>query len=218
MQCTCCGTCCQNGPPGLHLEDIDLYADGVLDKAHLLTLRRGEPVWDNVAGRVITLSEEMVRLKSAPGSSACVMLEGENHCRIYARRPVQCRVQKCWDSSELERIYARNRAGRLDFVPGESGLAEIMREHENQCSLSELNDAVDRLRREGEGDASERIGALLQRDRWFRDYLLQRAGAEEEVLDFLFGSPLKEILQRMDLVAEGTEDGLRLRETRSVGQ
>ncbi len=42
-----------------------------------LTLRRGEPVRDNVAGRVVTLSQEMVRLKSDPVSGACILLQGD---------------------------------------------------------------------------------------------------------------------------------------------
>lgn len=218
MECICCGTCCRNGPPGLHLEDTVLYTDDVLDKSRLLTLRRGEPVWDNVAGRAITLSREMVRLKSAAGSAACIMLEGENHCRIYDRRPLQCRALKCWDTSELERIYARNRAGRLDLLPEGSALAEIIREHERQCSLLELGNVVDRLRREGGGEAKDRIGSLLERDAWFRNYLRSQAGAGEEVLDFLLGVPVEEILRRLDIVAEETGDGLRLREGRPVSQ
>jgi len=214
MECACCGTCCRNGPPGLHLEDATLYTDGVLDKAGLLTLRRGEPVRDNVAGRVVDLSEEMVRLKSAPDSGACIKLQEENHCLVYDRRPVQCRALKCWDTSELERIYGRNRAGRLDLIPEGSALAEIIREHESGCFLPDLRDAVERLRREGGGGAAvERIGDMLSRDRWFRDYLRENAGAGEDVLRFLLGVPLEEILERLGIAAEETESGLTLRET-----
>ncbi len=218
MECTCCGTCCRNGPPGLHLEDAPLYTEGVLDKSHLLTLRQGEPVWDNVAGRVITLSREMVRLQSDPGTGACILLQGENHCRIYARRPLQCRALKCWDTSDLERIYCRNRAGRLDLVPEESALAEIIGQHERECPLQDLRETVDRLRREGGGEASARIGSLLQRDRWFREYLREHAGADEAVLCFILGTPVEEILLRMGISAEEAEDELRLREMRPVGQ
>ncbi len=220
MECACCGTCCRNGPPGLHLEDASLYSDGVLDKARLLTLRRGEPVRDNVAGRVVDLSEEMVRLKSDPDSGACIMLQGENHCLVYKRRPLQCRALKCWDTSELERIYRRNRVARTDLIPEGSALAEIIREHERGCFLPDLRDAVERLRQEGGGAAVERIGEMLRRDRWFRDYLWENAGAGEEVLDFLLGAPLEDVLQRLGIEAEEGENGLTLRETRpeSVNQ
>jgi Fe-S-cluster containining protein len=218
MECACCGTCCRNGPPGLHLEDAPLYAEGVLDKAHLLTLRRGEPVRDNVAGRAVELSQEMVRLKSDPESGACVMLQGENHCLVYNRRPVQCRALKCWDTSELERIYCRNRAGRLDLIPEESALAEIVREHERGCFLPDLREEVERLRREGDGAAAERVGDMLSRDRWFRDYLRENAGAGEDMLQFLLGVPLEAILLRLGIAAEETESGLTLRETWPVGQ
>jgi Fe-S-cluster containining protein len=218
MECACCGTCCRNGPPGLHLEDVTLYTDGVLDKARLLTLRRGEAVRDNVAGRVMDLPEEMVRLKSDPDSGACIMLQGENHCLVYDRRPLQCRALKCWDTSELERIYSRNRAARTDLIPEESALAEIIREHERGCFLPDLRDAVESLRREGGGAAVERIGEMLWRDRWFRDYLRENTGAGEDVLQFLLGVPLEEILQRMGIAAEETESGLTLRENWPVGQ
>jgi Fe-S-cluster containining protein len=219
MECACCGTCCRNGPPGLHLEDAVLYSDGVLDKSQLLTLRRGEPVWDNVAGRVVTLSQEMVRLKSDPASGACILLQGENHCRIYDRRPAQCRALKCWDTSDLERIYSQNRLGRLDLVPPDSALAEIIREHDHRCFLPEVQETVRQLREEGgSGLAADSIGALLYSDRWFRDYLRKHAGAEEDVLHFILGAPLKDILQRMGIVPEATEDGLRLRETRPMPQ
>jgi len=218
MECACCGTCCRNGPPGLHLEDVKLYTDGVLDKARLLTLRRGEPVRDNVAGRVMDLPEEMVRLKSDPDSGACIMLQGENHCLVYDRRPLQCRALKCWDTSELERIYSRNRAARTDLIPEESALAEIIREHERGCFLPDLRDAVESLRREGGGAAVKRIGEILRRDRWFRDYLRENTGAGEDVLQFLLGVPLEEILHRMGIAAEETESGLTLRENWPVGQ
>ena len=219
MECACCGTCCRNGPPGLHVEDAVLYAHGVLDKPHLLTLRRGEPVWDNVAGRVVTLSQEMVRLKSDPGTGACILLQGENHCRIYDRRPAQCRALKCWDTSDLERIYSQNRAGRLDLVSPDSALAEIIGEHEQRCFLPDVQEMVRQLREEGgTGVAADSIGAVVYRDRWFRDYLRDNAGAGEDVLHFILGAPLEDILQRMGIVAEVTDEEIRLRETRPVSQ
>ncbi|MCF8030140.1 MAG: YkgJ family cysteine cluster protein [Desulfohalobiaceae bacterium] len=217
MQCIYCGTCCRNGPPGLHLEDAVLYSHGVLDKSLLLTLRRGEPVWDNVAGRVVTLPQEMVRLKSDPASGACILLQGENHCRIYERRPAQCRALKCWDTGDLERIYSQNRAGRLDLVPPDSALAEIIGEHERRCFLPDVQEIVRQLREEaGSGAAADSIGSVLYRDRWFRDYLRDHAGAGEDVLHFVLGAPLEDILQRMGIVPEATDDGLRLREMRPV--
>ena len=212
MECSCCGTCCQKGPPGLHLQDVPLYRDGVLRRSSLLTLRKGEWVRDNVAGRIVTLSREMVRVRSASDSTACLMLQQGNHCLIYTRRPAECRALKCWDPRELQELYQRDRAERLDLIPSDSGLARIVREHEEAVSLPLVQELVQAVRRHGEKDCLDRLGGLLEADRRFRDLLRDRAGAGENELEFILGRPLEEYLASLGLEVEVTSRGISLRE------
>ncbi len=213
MRCTCCGTCCRNGPPGLHPEDSPLYFEGVLQREHLLTLRRGERVRDNVAGAVVVLQREMIRIKSRSDSLACMLLKSENHCPIYERRPAQCRALACWDTDELKRVYRQQSLSRSDLISPHSALAGIIGEHEQGCSPDRLRQLVQQVREKGDREGLQEIGLMLSRDREFRRYLRDRAGAEG-ALEFILGRSLEAILWAEGIRVEESGGGYRLREDR----
>ena len=208
--CQRCGTCCRKGPPGLHLEDASLYSGGVLRKEHLLTLRNGERVYDNVQGRISRLEREMVRIK-ADSEGGCVFLDREtNLCMIYASRPVECRALQCWDTSEITRVYHRDRLTRLDLVAAGSALGEIMQAHEEDCGLDRAERLASRIKQSGEQAALQELGSLLDRDAALRKELQEKAQAVSEVLDFIFGRPLPELLARAGLRVLSTPEGYRI--------
>ncbi len=208
--CQCCGTCCRKGPPGLHIEDASLYSGGVLRKEQLLTLRSGERVYDNVQGRISRLEREMVRIK-ADSEGGCVFLDrGTNLCLIYASRPVECRALQCWDTSEITRIYHRDRLTRFDLVAADSALGEIMQAHEEDCGLDRADRLASRIKQSGEQAALQKLGEMLERDHALRRALREKAEAGEEILDFIFGRPLPELLARAGLRVLSTPEGYRI--------
>lgn len=209
-RCQCCGTCCRKGPPGLHCADASLYSSGVLRKEQLLTLRRGERVYDNVRGRIARLEREMVRIK-ADSHGGCLFLErGSNRCSIYASRPVECRALQCWDTTDLMRIYEQDRLTRFDLVAPDTALGEIMQAHEALCGLDGAERLVSRIK-QGEEAAFQELGSLLEQDEAMRQGLQEKAKADPEALDFVFGRPLPELLARAGLRVEPGPEGYTLR-------
>lgn len=194
-ECRRCGNCCRNGPPALHKADYELYAQGFLQKHHLLTLRKGEWVFENVQGAFIRLSEEMVRLRAKKENRSCIFFnEEENSCTIYRHRPLECRVMKCWDTREIEKIYNKDRLVRLDLISSNSALGEIITEHERQCSLERIGILIEQIKAEEDKDASFELAQLIKIDEGWRKALQDNAGADNDTLNFILGRELQKIL------------------------
>ena len=133
MQKTCirCGICCAKGGPAFHVEDRALIDGGFIHTRHLYTIRKGEMVHDNVRNLVMPSSEEMIKIKGVEGSWQCTFFQEEKKaCKIYAHRPMECRILKCWDPSELEAVYAKNRLTRQALLTSIAGLWDLVEEHE----------------------------------------------------------------------------------------
>jgi hypothetical protein len=52
--CRQCGTCCRKGGPAIHREDKKLLENGHIPLRYLFTIRKNEPVYDNVQGCIIS--------------------------------------------------------------------------------------------------------------------------------------------------------------------
>ncbi len=184
-KCNRCGDCCRSGPPALHLEDIDIYRNGQIKKKHLITHRKGEYIYDNVIDAMVVLDQEIVKIKSKPQKKECLFLNSCD-CTIYPFRPKECRVFKCWDIREYLNFYSNKRATRLDLIPKDSALAEIIVEHEKRCPVDRLLKLIDEFKEKKDKDTLKEIHTIYDQDEFFRDYLI-KAGATEEDLDFIFG-------------------------------
>ncbi len=194
IECKKCGECCRKGGPGLHLADKALIERGVIERRRMLTLRAGELVFDNVSGEVVPLAAEMVKIRNAPGDSACIFLEGEATCSIYEDRPSECRVMFCQDTSEIEAVYDTLRLNRSGLVNTEGGLFELLVHHEEQCSherAASLAVAADK----GDEDALAALKDMAAFDENLRRLLVERAGADPEELPFLLGRPMAETIR-----------------------
>lgn len=207
--CLRCGTCCRKGPPGLHRRDADLYTRAILGRRDLLTLRSGEWIYDNVRGELAVLEQEMIRVRSAPDGS-CPFLRDGNACSIYETRPTECRALQCWDTRELERLYARDRLSRFDLLDPESAMRAIVDEHEQCCPYSRVGELAEAVRQGDRGSPYRELAEMAEIDARFRDYLREKAGADRLVLDFLLGRALTETLPLLGVRAERSLDGIRL--------
>ena len=210
--CQRCGTCCRKGPPGLHGEDRVLYDRGWVGKADLLTLRTGEWVYDNVLEQRIVLKEDMLRLRSKPQEAECLFFDVEGkRCRIYAVRPLECRILNCRDTTELIRIYKQDRLSRWDLIPRGSALEDIMVHHETVCGYERIRHLAAALRSKAAQRSSEveELWAIIQTDHTIRGSLQEAAGVDGPVLDFLFGRPLTTTLPGFGLDLRKTDQGFR---------
>ena len=115
-ECVRCGTCCEKGGPCFHWEDRRLIENGVIPTRYLYTIRKGELANDNVKGGFMRVESDIIKIKGKNNSWICVFFDEEKRlCTIYNDRPLECRALKCWNTSEIEQIYARNRLARKDL-------------------------------------------------------------------------------------------------------
>lgn len=199
QSCVRCGTCCTKGGPALHSQDRPLYLNGDLAKSDLLTLRKGERVFDNVREKVIELPQEIVRLRACAGSTACLFFDqASSGCSIYDNRPIECRILKCWAPSKLTAMYETDRIRRLDLISKESALGLLIKEHEKRCGYAEVKPLAAAVQRKSHR-ALQEIAARIEYDRGIRESLTQEVGAGALELDFLFGRPFQETLPAFGL-------------------
>lgn len=190
VTCRRCAACCRAAGPALHEQDLDLVGTA-FTLADLMTLRAGEPAFDQPAKAVRPLAAEIVKLAGLnpeAGRWDCVFLT-EQGCGIYASRPLECRLLDCRDTSALENAYASGRLTRLDILPPESALAEIVRLHEERCPMAEALTLAREHRM-----AHARLDEMLAFDRSLRATLTER-DFSPPLLRFLLGRPLDAVLR-----------------------
>jgi Fe-S-cluster containining protein len=198
-RCSRCGTCCRKGGPALHLEDRALVEQGFIHTRHLYTIRRGEPVRDPVQGRLIRADGDIIKIKGSSGSWICCFLEGDsNRCRIYAHRPLECRELNCWNTSRLEQMYARRRLSRKDLLAGIDGLWELIEDHERRCGYERIRGWL----KEGSGSQAEasrrQLAEAMRYDAEIRQLMISRGRLGPEMLDFLLGRPLQQVVRLLE--------------------
>ena len=196
-QCQRCGICCQKGGPALHKQDVLLIEKGCIPAKNLFTLRKGEMAFDNVHGHAAPLEDEIIKIKGQDGSWACCYYDPTAHaCRIYDSRPVECRVLACWNTTEIEQIYAHDRLTRRDLLASVGGLWEIVQTHERRCAYRKIEKWMPQIK-SGNETARAALGEIVAYDRHLRSLAVAKSGITPALLDFLFGRPLSETLLKM---------------------
>lgn len=142
---------------------------------------------DQPAGGLAPLESEIVKIRGSGVAWTCIYFDPDDSgCGIYHNRPAECRALKCWDTAELESMYASGRISRADILgPGAMGIVE---EHEKRCPAGR---AVELARAGGGMELDE----MLRYDEVMRETLLAR-GAEERELEFLLGRALGKVLKQ----------------------
>jgi Fe-S-cluster containining protein len=199
--CTRCGTCCRKGGPALHVQDRHLFeGPGALDLRMLVTLRAGELAFDQPRGRLLPLAGEVLKLRGArpanadrvdggTGWACALLLEPDNACALYERRPAECRVLSCRDTSALAAMYELGRLVRADLLPAGHGLLAVMAEHDALVPPARIAPLALALLEGGQEalDAQEELTRMALADRAFRKGLAERAGIGPEYHDFFLG-------------------------------
>jgi len=197
-RCQRCGTCCQKGGPALHKEDALLIEKGSILAKNIFTLRKGEMAFDNVCDHAAPLEDEIIKIKGRGDSWACCFYDTTAQaCRIYDSRPVECRVLACWDTTDIEQIYAHDRLTRQDLLGSVSGLWEIVQTHERRCAYRKIEKWVPQMKSGNETGARVALCEIIAYDRHLRSLTVAKSGIAPALLDFLFGRPLSETLLKM---------------------
>lgn len=209
--CRRCGTCCIKGGPALHRADLELVHAGFLEWKSLTTLRRGELAFDPVLEITRPLDEEIVKIRGAAAPDAvglganawrCAFYDEVGRaCSIHPVRPLECQLLDCRDPSSLMERYDKERLSRADIVAPQSAMGEIIAEHERRCPVTEAA-RLALAAHHGAKDEQRQLTGMLLDGQTFRDVFLARTQSDVEILDFLFGRPLPEVLKAFGLVLE----------------
>lgn len=193
--CERCGTCCRKGGPGFHQEDRVLIDQGLIPARCLFTIRKGEFAYDNVSGCLVPLDSDIIKIKGTEGTWTCIFLdEQEKGCAIYNDRPLECRTLKCWDTRELEKMYAGGRLTRRDLIGEVAGLWDLIRDHQARCDYVKIRELIKDLAGRPKSNARSKLVEIIKYDMEIRDLVVSRGGMDPEMLDFLFGRPLMKTL------------------------
>lgn len=199
QSCIRCGECCKKGGPALHSKDRIFLQNGVLRPTNLFTLRAGELAYHPLEGRLIELSDEMIKIKSIDESSACTFYDADhNACRIYGGRPLECRALKCWDTRDVEGLFMQDLLSRLDLCPKDSVIAEMISAYERSFPPGRIYDLFGEA---GSQRAAQQTGPEIEKmvstDEAFRQKVVEALGLEEDELEFFFGRPVKSLIKGM---------------------
>ena len=194
--CIRCGTCCKKGGPSFHHEDKMLIDTGIIPSKYIYTIRKGERSYDNVKECFLPASSDILKLKGQINSWTCVFFnETNNNCTIYDHRPIECKVLKCWDTREIEKIYAKNRLTRKDLISSVEGLWQLVEGHQERCSYDMLKLFIDSLNTGKKDEALKGILEIIEYEIKIRKLVVLKAGLETDLTDFLFGRPIMETIK-----------------------
>lgn len=199
--CRRCGTCCRNGGPALHRDDIVLLRSGGISHADLVTIRIGEPAHSPLIDRVEPSTYELIKLAGTGASWSCRFFSaGENRCLIYDERPLECRLLNCREPEALLRVIGKNTVARSDLINPADPVRSLIDEHEKRCSYAELNVLSGELKENGMNvRARNRLSDLLQVDIDLRRQALEHWRLPPAMEMFIFGRPLFLSVQQMGI-------------------
>ena len=193
-ECRRCGTCCEKGGPTFHADDRMLIDAGLIPARRLCTLRKGEMVNDSIRGCLLPLESEMIKIKGQNRAWTCVFFDKIGPaCCIYEHRPLECRILKCWDTREIEAVYSQNLLTRKDLLSAVPALWSLIEDHDLRCSHVALRKLLDS--KSGGAVENKTVREMVEYDRSIRMLVVEKAGIESDMLDFIFGRPLSEAIR-----------------------
>ncbi|SMF15807.1 Putative zinc-or iron-chelating domain-containing protein [Desulfovibrio gilichinskyi] len=217
-ECKQCGTCCRKGGPALHSQDLQLLnSESGIDLTDIVTLRKGEMVYDQPEGAVVPLKSEILKIKGTGQEWVCKFLAPSTQaCRIYKNRPLECQVLFCGDPEPLLKIYDKERITRKDVLPEGHPVFEIIEEHDQKCSPQKLAELAKNILENWENSAELQVDLLemLVYDKSIRDLLVEKSGLPADSMDFFFGRSLNRVVSGFGIIATPNGNSFSLRKTK----
>jgi Fe-S-cluster containining protein len=207
--CTRCGTCCLKGGPILHHEDKELLLAGPVGHQHLVTIRKGEMVFDPELDTLRPADQELIKVRGK-GENWCCCLYDKNSvsCTIYEHRFLECRLLKCWDPSGLITVIGRNTIVRTDIINSGDPIIDIIKIHEQECSYQEVQVLLADLARGADKPKTlAELTRIARKDLAIRSYATSELGLRQEYALFIFGRSLTEILRSHGISVRSSSGG-----------
>ena len=200
-ECDRCGTCCIKGGPALHYEDMNLLQSNILNQEHLITIRKGEPVFSPGAEKPEPAKSELVKIKGKGIEWICFFFkEEEAACAIYENRPLECSLLKCWETADLEKVAGQKLLSRHDIIAQNDPLLPFIIKHNDTCPLENLDRLLAAMnRKNSRQQALADLTLLVNADMTIRARAYARFNFSLGLELFFFGRPLFKILDQFGL-------------------
>lgn len=175
----------------MHGEDQELVATGALGWRDLVTIRPGEPTYDQLRGMVLPAAQEFIKLAGGRATWSCKFYEKSIGCGIYGRRPLECRLLLCRDTGPLEAVMGRDLLGRRDFLASAEPVLPLLERLEHEVGYAEIGALLPGPLNRSAADVNlARLTGLVRTDLAIRaEFLRNFAHRSAEEL-FLLGRPL----------------------------
>jgi Fe-S-cluster containining protein len=204
--CIKCGECCIKGSPTLDVEDIRLFESGRLGPKDVYTVRKGEIVFDTVHEQSFINDKERIKIRETPGEKSCIFFQkGNRECVIYDDRPVQCRIQECWNPERQDVSEQARPLNRKDLFESTDQIWKVIQRHEEKCSQENFSREISRLGAT-KGQTVEKVIELLSFDNHVREFIGERMGIGPEILALFFGRPMRDFLEYYGLTVDQDND------------
>jgi len=189
-----------------------LIDKGIIPTRYLYTIRKGELAAENVKGSLHYVATDIIKIKGKDSRWVCHFYDhGQKKCTIYENRPSECRALKCWDTTDLEKMYQDNRLTREDLLKPIKGLWDLILDHQLRCSYKRLKDlATEYHEYQNNKSAEAEILEIIQYDKSLRELVVEKGNVETDMTDFLFGRPLYKTIHmfNLELVKKGNQTHL----------
>ncbi len=210
--CDRCGSCCMQGGPALHSQDLDLVCSGALRCEHLATVRKGELAFQPLAESATPVAREFLKLQGRSGSWTCLFYDdAAKACSIYQQRPVACGLLDCTAPEALLAITGKELLTRFDCIGDDDSLLSLVRRHEEGCPCPDMAAAETGLQAAtGRSSLLEELTRQVNVDLGFRNQAagMRNLSVAEEL--FYFGRPLFQLLMPLGIQVRESSVGLEL--------
>jgi len=203
--CVRCGECCLQSGPSLYKRDLKLIADGSIQLSDLYTLREGETAYSYQKRKLGHVEEERIKVKEVKDEGYCKFYNKESGCSIYDSRPLQCRIQKCWDADSSFSQMNEPILTRLDIPGIDDELLELISTHTQKCPAEKISRYCTELIT-NEKKHLDKLLEILSYDYRIRQATLKRLYDQDE-FDLFFGRPAERIIQHFGFNIEKDNEG-----------
>jgi hypothetical protein len=189
------------GGPVLHQEDKTILLTGHVGYEHLITIRKGEPAYNPVSGKLEQITREIIKVSGKGDDWACFFYhEKDALCNIYGQRFLECRLLKCWDTAAIMRVIGRGTLCRTDIINRGDPILQMIEAHEQECSAVEVESLIVAASAGSDNKKSRaRLAEFVARDTSMRAYAISELGLKAEYELFIFGHPLSKFLANRGL-------------------
>jgi len=210
--CDRCGSCCKQGGPALHGQDLSLIQTGVLTCEQLVTIRKGELAYQPLSDALEPVAREFLKIQGQGGSWRCMFYDEQaGACTIYEQRPMACSLLDCTAPESVLAITGRDLLTRFDCVDEDDPLRPLVQQHEEACPCPDLAVVAEKLQDKDDYHFMlEELTAQVNLDLSFRRKIAQRRQLSVAAEMFYCGRPLFQLLLPLGVRVRETPAGLQL--------